>query len=181
MKLGMEVGLGPGDIVLDGDPALPRRGAQPPIFGPTLSPISATAEHLFLFTVPSRFLSPLSFPLPVLSHLCPPFSSSSTLLRQAPIPSPPISTVLGVFSSLTHAVFTLRACSVTHAQCECSISQDTQAETARALRVYPVALTSALLCSVPAGCCVCRAVAKTCRICRSSHQLLWSCYGRPMY
>ena len=28
MSLGMEVGLGPGDIVLDGDPAPPRKGAQ---------------------------------------------------------------------------------------------------------------------------------------------------------
>ena len=35
MKLGMEVGLGPGHIVLDGDPASPKRGA-PPIFGPCL-------------------------------------------------------------------------------------------------------------------------------------------------
>jgi len=35
MKLGTEVGLGPGHIVLDGDPALPRpkRGAQPPFSG----------------------------------------------------------------------------------------------------------------------------------------------------
>ena len=33
LPLGMEVGLGPGDIVLDGDPAPPKR-AQPPIFGP---------------------------------------------------------------------------------------------------------------------------------------------------
>jgi len=34
MPLGREVGLGPGDIVLDGDPALPaKRGAQqPPTF-----------------------------------------------------------------------------------------------------------------------------------------------------
>jgi len=31
MKLGVEVGLGPSDIVLDGDPALPpQKGAQPP-------------------------------------------------------------------------------------------------------------------------------------------------------
>jgi len=30
MKLGMEVGLGPGHIALDGDP----KGAQPPIFCP---------------------------------------------------------------------------------------------------------------------------------------------------
>jgi len=31
MPLGMEVGLGPGHTVLDGDPApLPRQGAEPP-------------------------------------------------------------------------------------------------------------------------------------------------------
>ena len=36
MKLGMQVGLGPGHIVLDGDPApLPQRGT-PPIFVPYL-------------------------------------------------------------------------------------------------------------------------------------------------
>jgi len=34
MKLGMEVGLGPGQIVLHGDPA--PKGAQPPIFGPSV-------------------------------------------------------------------------------------------------------------------------------------------------
>jgi len=34
MKLGMQVGLGPGHIVLDGDPPpLPRRGTAPPIIG----------------------------------------------------------------------------------------------------------------------------------------------------
>ena len=33
MSLGMELGLGPGDFVLDGHPApLPRRGAEPPKF-----------------------------------------------------------------------------------------------------------------------------------------------------
>jgi len=32
MKLGMQVGLGPGHIMLDGDPApLPKKGTQPPI------------------------------------------------------------------------------------------------------------------------------------------------------
>ena len=40
MQLGMEVGLRPGHIVLDGDPAPPpqEKGAvaQPPIFGPCL-------------------------------------------------------------------------------------------------------------------------------------------------
>jgi len=38
MPLGTEVGLGPGDIVLDGDPAPPWKGAQqiPPLFGPCL-------------------------------------------------------------------------------------------------------------------------------------------------
>jgi len=30
MPLGMEAGLGPGDIVLDGDPTPPKKKAQPP-------------------------------------------------------------------------------------------------------------------------------------------------------
>jgi len=35
--LGMEIGLSPGDFVLDGDPApSPKKGAEPPIFGPCL-------------------------------------------------------------------------------------------------------------------------------------------------
>ena len=37
MKLGMAVGLGPDQTVLDGDPALLRKEAQqPPLFGPYL-------------------------------------------------------------------------------------------------------------------------------------------------
>jgi len=38
MRLGMEVGLGPGDFVLDGDPAIPspKTGADPQNFGPCL-------------------------------------------------------------------------------------------------------------------------------------------------
>ena len=37
MKLGMQVDLGSGHIVLDGDPSpLPQRGIAPPIFGPYL-------------------------------------------------------------------------------------------------------------------------------------------------
>jgi len=32
MKLGMQIGLGPGHTVLDGDPALLQQGAEPPIF-----------------------------------------------------------------------------------------------------------------------------------------------------
>jgi len=39
MKLGLQVGLGPGHIVLDGDPALPPpkgHSPLPPIFGPRL-------------------------------------------------------------------------------------------------------------------------------------------------
>jgi len=37
MKLGIEVGLGPGHIVLDGDPAAPQKGhSPPPIIGPHL-------------------------------------------------------------------------------------------------------------------------------------------------
>jgi len=40
MPLGMEVGLGPGHIVLDGDPVPPppKKGAQqPPLFGPCIA------------------------------------------------------------------------------------------------------------------------------------------------
>ena len=37
MNLGIQVGLGPGHIVLDGDPAtLPKEAEPPPIFGPYL-------------------------------------------------------------------------------------------------------------------------------------------------
>ena len=37
IPLGTEVGLGPGDFVSDRDPALlPKKGAEPPIFGPCL-------------------------------------------------------------------------------------------------------------------------------------------------
>jgi len=53
MPLGTNVDLGPGHIVLDGDPAAPPpvKGAQqPPLFGQCLlwprSPISAAAELL---------------------------------------------------------------------------------------------------------------------------------------
>ena len=59
IPLGTKVDFGPGHIVLHGDPAasLPpkEKGAQPPIFGPCLlwprSPMSATAELLFSFTL----------------------------------------------------------------------------------------------------------------------------------
>jgi len=36
MPLGTKVGLGPGHVVLDGDPAPLRKGHRPPIFGPCL-------------------------------------------------------------------------------------------------------------------------------------------------
>ena len=37
MKLGMEAGVGPGHIVLDGDPvSLREKGTETPIFGPSL-------------------------------------------------------------------------------------------------------------------------------------------------
>jgi len=36
MKLGIEVGLGPGHIVLDGDPAPLSQRGMPPTFGPCL-------------------------------------------------------------------------------------------------------------------------------------------------
>jgi len=52
MLLGMEVGVDPGQVVLDGDPAPPRKGAQqPPTFWlmsivAKQSPILATTELL---------------------------------------------------------------------------------------------------------------------------------------
>jgi len=51
MKLGTGVGLGPGHIVLDGDPAPPKKGHSSPTFRPMSivakrSAISATAEYL---------------------------------------------------------------------------------------------------------------------------------------
>jgi len=36
MTRGTEVGLGADDFLLDGDPAPPKKGAQPPIFSPCL-------------------------------------------------------------------------------------------------------------------------------------------------
>jgi len=44
MVLGMEVGLSPGDFVLDGDLAsLPKEGSEPP---PNFRPISIVAKRL---------------------------------------------------------------------------------------------------------------------------------------
>jgi len=44
MKLGMEVGLSPGHIALDGDPAPPaKKAAQPP---PIFRPMSIVAKWL---------------------------------------------------------------------------------------------------------------------------------------
>jgi len=52
MNLGMEIGLGPGYVVLDRNPAPLLKGAQPPNFWPISivakrSSISATVVHLF--------------------------------------------------------------------------------------------------------------------------------------
>jgi len=48
--LGREVGLGPDDIVLDGDPAPLPKGAQPPIFGPCLLRPNGRPSQLLLST-----------------------------------------------------------------------------------------------------------------------------------
>ena len=51
MKLDMQVGLGLGHIVLDGDPAPPRKGAQhPPLFGLCL--LSIVAKHCCMDKMP---------------------------------------------------------------------------------------------------------------------------------
>jgi len=51
MPLGTEVRIGPGDIVLDGDPGPPKKGHSTPSIRPVStvakrSPISATAQQL---------------------------------------------------------------------------------------------------------------------------------------
>ena len=62
MPLGKEEGLGPGDLVLDGDAAPPRKGAQqhatfrPMSIVAIRSPISVTAELLFQFLAAHRVL-----------------------------------------------------------------------------------------------------------------------------
>ena len=47
MPLDTAVGLGPGNIVLDEDPALPRKGAVVPYRGLTVARLSNSAELLF--------------------------------------------------------------------------------------------------------------------------------------
>ena len=51
MSLGTEIGLDPGDIVLDGDPARPTKEAQqPPLFGPCLLwPNNRPSQQLLSF------------------------------------------------------------------------------------------------------------------------------------
>jgi len=70
MLLGTEVGLGPGHIVLDGDPALPtERGTAAPTFGTFIvakrSSISATAELLLLRSWQSVNLLYIGPPFPL--------------------------------------------------------------------------------------------------------------------
>jgi len=49
MALGVEVSLGPGHIVVDGDPAsLPKKGTEPPIFGSLWSPYVIGQTIIFL-------------------------------------------------------------------------------------------------------------------------------------
>jgi len=43
MPLGTELGLGPGDILLDGNPAPPQKGGQ----SPNLRPMSIVANRLY--------------------------------------------------------------------------------------------------------------------------------------
>jgi len=50
MPLGTEVGIGPGDIVLDGDPAPQQKGGIPRIFGPCLLWPNGHPSQLLLST-----------------------------------------------------------------------------------------------------------------------------------
>jgi len=46
MPLGVEVGLSPGDAVLDGDPAPPKKGHSTPTFRPMSIMGGETVAHL---------------------------------------------------------------------------------------------------------------------------------------
>jgi len=46
MPLGVEVGLGPGDFVLDGDPAPPEKKGTAPTHLPNFRPVSIVAKRL---------------------------------------------------------------------------------------------------------------------------------------
>jgi len=68
MPLGTKVGLGPGHIVLHGDPApqkgeagnpAPSKGAQPPIFGPCLLWPNGRPSQLLLSTCLTNVYSQL--------------------------------------------------------------------------------------------------------------------------
>ena len=50
MPLGLEVDLGPGHIVLDGDDAPPERGTPAPLFGPCLLWPNGRQSQLLLST-----------------------------------------------------------------------------------------------------------------------------------
>jgi len=62
MPLGMEVDLGAGHIVLDGSQRSAEGAAAPPLLGPCLlwprSPISATAELLYIDILVWQYLAP---------------------------------------------------------------------------------------------------------------------------
>ena len=53
MPLGTEVGLGPGDIMLDGDPAPTRKGAQQL---PTCEPMSTVTKRSTLISATAELL-----------------------------------------------------------------------------------------------------------------------------
>ena len=46
MPLGIEAGLCPSEIVLDGDPALPKKVAEPPPLPPNFRTMSIVAKRL---------------------------------------------------------------------------------------------------------------------------------------
>ena len=68
MPLGVKVGLGPGDIVLDGDPAPSKRGTAPPAF----QPISIVTKQLDGYGSSFHWYGGRSRPRPQLPPATPP-------------------------------------------------------------------------------------------------------------
>jgi len=83
MKLGVQVGLGPGHIVLDGDPA-PPKGAQPPIFGYVRCGQTSVPSHMVSLGPGDIVLDGASPPPKKGGHI-PNFRPMSIVAKRSPI------------------------------------------------------------------------------------------------
>ena len=91
MKLGMEVGLGPGDIALDGDPAPPTKGGRnsSPHVGPCIWPNSLMDQDASWYKdMPGPWLHPAP-PERGTAASSPSFRPMSIVAKRSPISATP--------------------------------------------------------------------------------------------